>query len=108
MSGSDRWVRVATADEIVEGTPLGLEVNGRSIALYRVKEEIFATDNICTHEFAVLSDGWQEGHVIECPLHAGQFDVRTGKGLCPPIETDLATFPVKIEAGEVLVDLGPA
>jgi nitrite reductase/ring-hydroxylating ferredoxin subunit len=108
MSGAERWMRVAAAADIVDGEPFGIEVAGHSIALYRIDGEIFCTDNICTHEFALLSDGWLEGHVIECPLHAGQFDVRTGKGLSPPIAADLKTFPVKIEGGEVLVDLGPS
>jgi naphthalene 1,2-dioxygenase system ferredoxin subunit len=43
------------------------------------------------------------GYEIECPLHQGRFDVRTGKGLCSPITKDIATYPVKIEDGHVFV-----
>ena len=53
---------------------------GLNLALYHVGDAWFCTDNICTHAFALLTDGWLEGHVIECPLHGGQFDIRTGKG----------------------------
>lgn len=107
MSGSNGWIRVAAADEVIEGAPLALEACGTSIALYRVEGVLFATDNVCTHEFAMLSEGWLEGHVIECPLHAGQFDIRTGKALCRPVETDLKTYPVKVEGDDVLVNLTP-
>jgi nitrite reductase/ring-hydroxylating ferredoxin subunit len=107
MSGSGDWVAVAAEADVAEGQPLALDIDGRSIALFRVEGEIFCTDNVCTHEYALLSDGWLEGHVIECPLHAGQFDVRTGKGLCPPIEKDLAAHAVKVEGGEILVRLAP-
>ena len=56
--------------------------------------EIFATDNICTHAYAKLSDGWIERGEIECPLHAGRFDIRTGKATAPPCADDLKTYPV--------------
>lgn len=106
MSTPENWVRVAADEELAEGEPLALDVGTRNIALFRVDGEVFCTDNICTHEYALLTDGWLEGHMIECPLHAGQFDIRTGKGLCPPIDKDLPIFPVRIEGGEILVDLG--
>ena len=76
-----------------------------SLALYRVDGEFFCTDNVCTHAYALLTDGWLEGHVIECPLHAGQFDIRTGKGLCPPITTDLRTLLVRIDGEDLFVEL---
>ncbi len=65
----------------------------------------FCTDNVCTHAFALLTEGWLEGHLIECPLHNGQFDVRTGKGMGAPITEDLRTYAVKIEGNDVLVAL---
>jgi len=58
---------------------------------------------VCTHAFALLTEGFLDGEVIECPLHAGRFDVRTGKGLCAPIETDLATYQVRVDGADVLV-----
>ena len=53
-----------------------------------------------------VTDGWMEGTTIECPLHAGQFDVCTGKGLGAPIEEDLKCFPVRVEGGDILVEIG--
>jgi nitrite reductase/ring-hydroxylating ferredoxin subunit len=106
MSEAGNWVRVASVGEVAEGSAMAVEAKGVSLAVYHLDGgEICVTSNVCTHAFAVLTDGWLEGHVIECPLHAGQFDVRTGKGLCPPIEVDLQTFRVKVEGGEILVDL---
>jgi nitrite reductase/ring-hydroxylating ferredoxin subunit len=105
MSGSGNWVRVADVADLADGESLAVEIGEHNLALYHVGEEWFCTDNICTHAFALLTEGWLEGHVIECPLHAGQFDIRNGKGLCAPIEADLATFPVRIENADVLVEL---
>ncbi len=105
MSGSSNWIRVASTSDVAEGEAFAVEAQGISLALYRVEGEWFCTDNICTHAFALLTDGWLEGHDIECPLHAGRFDVRTGKGLCAPIEEDLRTFAVRLDGESVMVGL---
>jgi naphthalene 1,2-dioxygenase system ferredoxin subunit len=82
---------------------VGIEVQGRDIALYGTEDGIHATDNICTHGHARLCDGFLEGHEIECPLHQGRFDVRTGKAMCAPLTEDLRSYPVKIEGGRVFL-----
>ncbi|MBV9815951.1 MAG: non-heme iron oxygenase ferredoxin subunit [Alphaproteobacteria bacterium] len=99
------WIRAADRGDLTEGEPLGIEVAGRSIALYDVGGELFATDNICTHAYARLSDGWLECELIECPLHAARFDVRTGKVLDPPATENLKTYPVRLVGGEIQVKL---
>ena len=100
-----RWVRIASAAEVREGEALGVTVEGLDLALYHVGQDWYCTDNVCTHAFALLTEGLLDGHIIECPLHAGQFDVRTGKGCGDPIDTDLKTFPVRVDGGGVLVGL---
>src|SRR5215467_3404154 len=106
MSGDERgWVRAAARGDLAEGEVLGVEVEGHSIALYDVEGSIFATDNICTHAYARLSDGWLDGELIECPLHAARFDVRTGKVLDPPATEDLRTYPTRVVDNEIQVKL---
>src|SRR5215472_5399016 len=106
MSGEELgWVRAAARSDLTEGEVLGVEIEGRSIALYDVEGGVFATDNICTHAYARLSDGWLDGELIECPLHAARFDVRTGKVLDPPATEDLKTYPVRVTDDEIQVKL---
>jgi len=100
------WVRVAARSGLNEGDVLGVDVAGRSIALYEVDGEVYATDNICTHAYARLSDGWLDGDAIECPLHAAHFDVRTGKVLSPPAMDDLKTYPVRVTGDDIEVEVG--
>jgi naphthalene 1,2-dioxygenase system ferredoxin subunit len=99
------WVRAASRRELTEGEVLGVEIAGRSIALYDIDGTIFATDNICTHAYARLSDGWLDAEVIECPLHAARFDVRTGKVLDPPATEDLKTYPVRLVDDDIEIKL---
>ena len=106
MALTGNWVRVAAIDEIAAGSALGVTVGDLNLAIYHLDDgRVFCTDNICTHAFALLTDGWMEGTTIECPLHAGQFDVCTGKGQGAPIEEDLKSFPVRVEGGEIMVEI---
>jgi nitrite reductase/ring-hydroxylating ferredoxin subunit len=100
------WVRVAAAADVAEGQVLGVRVADREIALYHLADGDYrATDNICSHEYAQLSDGWLENGCIECPLHAARFDVKTGKALCAPAEHDLDIFETRIDGGDLLVKM---
>ena len=105
MSETGRWSHAASVADLSDDEPLGVEVEGRPIALYRIGGEYYATSNICTHVFALLSDGFLEDCTIECPLHNGRFDVRTGKALTSPVETDIETYPVRMEGGDLQVRL---
>ena len=98
------WTRVAGAGDVGEGEMLALKVDGHLLALYHVSGAWFCTDNVCTHAFAILTEGWLEEHLVECPLHSGQFDIRTGKGCSAPITQDLRTYPVRTDGEDVLVD----
>jgi len=102
---STAWIDIASKDDVPEEDVMGIDINAKSIALYQVDGEIFATDNICTHGNARLCDGFLEGHEIECPLHQGKFDIRNGKALCAPLAEDIRTYPVKIDGGRVFVEI---
>ena len=102
---SEQWIDAAARDDVPEGDVVGILVKGRDIALYEVEGEVFATDNLCTHGQARLSDGFLEGREIECPLHQGRFDVCSGKAMCAPLDTDVRSYPVRIEGGRVFLQM---
>lgn len=101
----DQWIDAASQDDVPQGDVIGITVQGREIALYEVEGKLFATDNICTHGHARMSDGFLEGNEIECPLHQGKFDVCSGKALCAPLTEDIRTYPVSIKDGRVFLKL---
>lgn len=101
---ADGWVRVAAKADVAEGKALGVKISGREVAIYHLPGgEFCATDNICSHEFALLTEGWLENGCIECPLHAAQFDVRTGKALSAPADEDLKVYQLKVEGDDLMV-----
>jgi naphthalene 1,2-dioxygenase ferredoxin component len=99
------WEDAGPADEVQPGVPLGRVVAGLEVALYRVGDEVFATDGICTHGHARLCEGFQEGFEIECPLHQGRFDVRNGRALCEPLNQPVASFAVRLRDGRIWLKL---
>lgn len=102
---SDIWIDALAREDVPEGDVIGVKVAGKDIALYDVEGEVFATDNLCTHGAARMSDGFLEGREIECPLHQGRFDVCTGKAMCVPLTENIRTYPVKIENLRVMLKL---
>lgn len=106
MPEQQGWVRVAAVAEVPEGQVIGCRAGDKEIAVYHLAGgEFRATSNVCTHEYAQLSDGWLEGATIECPLHAAQFDVRTGEVLAPPADVALEVFEIRVADGDILVKL---
>lgn len=105
---SENWIDAIARDAVPEGDVVGVVVAGKDIAFYEVDGEVFATDNLCTHGAARLSDGFLEGKEIECPLHQGRFDVCTGKAMCAPLTEDIKTYPVRIDNLRVMLRLDGA
>ena len=99
------WHRVASTEDFRSAESKGITLAGRSIGLFRVDGAYYAIDDVCTHEFALLSDGFVEGCEVECPLHMARFDLRTGKATAPPADADVATFPVRVEGTDIFVGL---
>lgn len=83
------------------------EHDGREIAIYNCAGQLYATDAICTHEYANLSEGWLDidDCSIECPLHGARYDIATGHVLALPAVQPLQIFEVRVEDGEVLVGI---
>lgn len=97
------WHEVAEQSAVAADEPIRVYVDKDEIAIFNVGGEFFATGNICTHAMASMHDGIQEGEIIECPLHDGKFNIKTGEALCPPVTDPLPTYEVKVENGKIFV-----
>ena len=100
-----RWIDALAASDLPPDDVTSLAVGGRDVAIYTVGDEVYASDNPCTHGNARLCDGFLDGHEIECPLHQGKFDVRDGKPRCDPVTEAIRIYPAKVEGGRVFLML---
>jgi 3-phenylpropionate/trans-cinnamate dioxygenase ferredoxin component len=71
--------------------------------LANVEGSYYALRDVCGHRNAPLSRGRLEGHMIECPLHFAQFDIRTGKLIDGPVSADVPSYEVAVENGTIFV-----
>jgi naphthalene 1,2-dioxygenase system ferredoxin subunit len=100
------WHDVADAATVPDGDIVAAHIEGREIGLVRLGEDLYAIDATCTHGNASLCGGFVEPDgSIECPLHQGRFDVKTGRALCEPLTRDLVVHAVRVEGGRLLVQL---
>ncbi len=101
------WTRACACNDIETEDLIRYDNGDRTFAIYRSPEdEFYCTDGLCTHEEVHLEDGLVIDHLIECPMHNGQFDYRTGEAKRSPVCVNLKTYPVKVEGGDVFIDIG--
>lgn len=84
-------------------------IEGRApLALWRLDDRrVCATDDTCTHgKASLVNDGFLDGHIVECGMHQGCFDVRDGSVLALPCRVALRTYEVQIRDDDVYVVLG--
>jgi len=83
----------------------GIEQDGRRILIVNLEGRLHAWDGTCTHEEADLSTGFLLGEEVTCPLHLSRFNLLTGEAVNPPAEKPLSEHFVKVENGEIFVDV---
>lgn len=97
------WIEVADKNEIND--VLDFEYKGQEIVVIKLKEKFYALDNVCSHEYARLSEGELWDNWIYCPKHGSCFDVCSGDVKGFPATEGVKTFPVKIEDNKVYIQL---
>jgi len=102
---NENWQLVnGTADMEIEDI-VRFDHDNKTYCVYRLEDGFFATDGICTHEAVHLEDGLVMDGEIECPMHQGIFDIKSGEAISPTACEDLKTYPVKVENDQVYIKI---
>jgi nitrite reductase/ring-hydroxylating ferredoxin subunit len=104
MDDTRTRIDLCAVTDVAPGTVHKVEIGDLELAVYNVEGEFFVTDDHCTHGPGLLSDGYLDGHVIECDFHNGAFDVRTGEVVSPPCMVPVKTYKCVVEDGRVLIE----
>ena len=102
---SETLVPLCATNDVAENTVRLVEAGGRALAVYNIDGTFYATDDECTHGAASLADGILDGDIIECTMHFGAFDVKTGNPVQEPCSIPLRTYKVVVQDGQVFADL---
>lgn len=98
------FVKVATTRDIPPGEMTIVDLEGQEIVVANLGQgEFVAFQNECPHRGGPLGEGLLDGTAVECPFHAGRFDVRTGEVLSPPPSAAIQTYRVLVEGEDVKV-----
>jgi nitrite reductase/ring-hydroxylating ferredoxin subunit len=97
--------RVARLDELSPGELRPVDVAGTRVVLARVGDAVYACNAVCTHQGGPLSEGKLSGTRLACPWHGWHFDVRSGACVMPTRGDSVPSYPVRIEAGDVWVEV---
>lgn len=101
------YTHLCPIDALEEDVPRRFEVEGVPVSLVLTGDELFAIHDVCSHSAVSLSEGEVEGCTVECWLHGSRFDLRSGKPLDPPATRPVPVYPVRVEDGQVYVDVVP-
>ncbi|CAN5310759.1 non-heme iron oxygenase ferredoxin subunit [soil metagenome] len=99
------FVTVARVEEVEPGSARQVFVGDTPVAICNIDGEFHAISDICTHEEFFLSGGVIEGCEIECPMHRGVFNIKTGEAEVYPAEDPLPVYPCRVVDGEVQVSV---
>jgi 3-phenylpropionate/trans-cinnamate dioxygenase ferredoxin component len=100
-----QYVLAARESEIPEGESRIYDVEGTLVVICRVEGRLYAVEDRCTHDDGPLGEGYLDGFEIECPRHGARFDVRTGAVCRMPAVVPVESFPLKVEEGNVYVEV---
>jgi len=99
------FVKVADLAEIPAGASKLVEVSQVRVALFNLEGEIFAIEDVCTHDGGPLVEGTVvNGCQVQCPRHGARFDIRTGAALSFPAFEATNTYAVQIKEGAVWIE----
>lgn len=100
------FIRLFPVSDLEVGQAKSVEVEGVDILVANAKGEIYAVENMCTHQRAKLEGGRIRNCFIACPVHGVMFDLKTGVPKGQMTKIPLKRFPVRIadDYVEVLPD----
>ena len=102
---NENWLEVAEESGIEVEDIVRFDHDDKSYCVYKLEDGYYATDGNCTHEEFHLEDGLVMNGEIECPMHQGIFDIKSGKAKSPPACIDLKTYKVKVENNKIYINL---
>ena len=101
----DNWFLVCAENSIEVEDIVRFDHENKTFCIYKLEDGFYATDGICTHEAVHLEEGLVMDDEIECPMHQGIFNIKSGKAISPPACNDLKTYPVKVQDDKVYIQI---
>ena len=102
---TENYVKLASLHELSTSKLKRVTIDNQDICLAYIDGNVYAVDDMCSHEDASLSKGSLHENCVKCPLHGSRFDLKTGVALDEPAEDPINTYEVKVVDDDILVNL---
>ena len=100
-----RFVEVARTADVPEQCAIGVNVEGKRIALFNIDGDFYALDDTCSHRGGPLSEGTVNGEQVVCPWHGAHFNIKTGEVTLPPARKDLTRYKVRVKGDAIEIEV---
>lgn len=97
------WIDVMAEAALANGEHIVVDVDGIDVAVFKLDDQIYAIEDVCSHDGAEIASGELIGDEIVCPRHGARFCVKTGEVKCAPAYENIATFPLRVVDGRIQV-----
>jgi 3-phenylpropionate/trans-cinnamate dioxygenase ferredoxin component len=103
--GQLSFLEIASETDLPNGERLFVEIEGLPIVIFNIAGQYFAIGDVCSHDNGPLGDGLLDGHLVVCPRHGAEFDIRTGKAITLPAVVDIPAYPVRVVDGKIEIGI---
>jgi 3-phenylpropionate/trans-cinnamate dioxygenase ferredoxin subunit len=102
-----RLLDVCAVEDLPVDSGRGVRAGTLDIGVYNLGGELFAVEDRCSHDDGPLAEGELDAAagVAVCPRHGARIDIRSGRPLSLPAVLPVATFPVRVADGRVVVEI---
>ncbi|MCX7083736.1 MAG: non-heme iron oxygenase ferredoxin subunit [Methylococcales bacterium] len=98
------WITVFNENALMNGENSVIDVDGTDVAIFKIDDEFFAIEDVCSHDGTEIASGELDGDEIICPRHGARFCVKTGAVKSAPAYEDIHSYPVRIVEGMVQIE----
>jgi 3-phenylpropionate/trans-cinnamate dioxygenase ferredoxin subunit len=96
---------IAVLDDLPDGERIFVEIGENYLVVFNIAGQVYAIEDLCSHDDGPLGDGDVDGYQVVCPRHGARFDLRSGEALTFPAVEDIPAYPVQIVDGQIQIGL---
>lgn len=97
------WVNICSEQELDGHQYITADLDGTDILIFKINNEYFALEDVCTHDHICLNGGDVEDDEIICPHHGAHFNIKTGEATAPPANIAAESFPTQVVNGMIQI-----
>jgi len=99
------YIVVCPLEELPPGERLFVEIDRQQIVIFNLGGQLYAIEDVCSHDDGPVGEGTLEGTTVVCPRHGARFDIRSGQALALPAVRDIPAYPVRVVDGQIEIGL---